>query len=311
MIGSAVHKFMHPMSADLVLLVSKRNRGWILEAVCNEVANYYPGRHLLHYARRWVPDSPNYFFSHYSLVPEYFERHPWLKERTTIVFYTHPRDIGIEPSRLVSILRECTWVVSMSSIHAESLIRQGLPESRVRVIIPGADPSLFRYHSRGVGAVGFCSAFYSRKSPELMLELVRRMPHRPFVLIGRGWKKSSEFSELASLKNFTYVEAPYSEYPGHYQSMDVFVSPSQLEGGPIPLLEAMMSNVVPVATRTGFAPDVIKQGHNGFLFDFGQDVDTICALIDEAFTLSSDVRQTVEHLTWENFSKSIQDLLKA
>ena len=29
----------------------------------------------------------------------------------------------------------------------------------------------------------------------------------------------------------------------------------------------MMSNCVPVASKTGFCPDIINHGQNGFLFD--------------------------------------------
>ena len=54
-------------------------------------------------------------------------------------------------------------------------------------------------------------------------------------------------------------------YPDLYSKMDVFVSPSILEGGPVPILESMMSNCVPVASKTGFCPDIINHGQNGFL----------------------------------------------
>ena len=91
--------------------------------------------------------------------------------------------------------------------------------------------------------------------------------------------------------------------------MDVFVSPASLEGGPIPLIETMMCNVVPVASRTGFAPDLITHGKNRFLFDVGSSAEQVRVLIEEAFKSQEDIRATVEHLSWQRFSERIQRTL--
>jgi glycosyltransferase involved in cell wall biosynthesis len=85
---------------------------------------------------------------------------------------------------------------------------------------------------------------------------------------------------------------------------------SNLEGGPIPLIEAMMSNAVPVASRTGFAPDLIRNGGNGFIFDLDASAERIAKLIEAAFTLPGDIRKTVEKYDWDRFSASIIKLAK-
>jgi glycosyltransferase involved in cell wall biosynthesis len=89
----------------------------------------------------------------------------------------------------------------------------------------------------------------------------------------------------------------------------VFVSPSRLEGGPIPLLEAMMENVVPVASDTGFARDVISHGTNGYIFPVDAEIDAISGYVDQAFQNTSDIRSSVQNMTWERFSAGIQALL--
>lgn len=111
---------------------------------------------------------------------------------------------------------------------------------------------------------------------------------------------------MERLPNFTYLELPYEQYPDFYQQVDVFVSPARLEGGPIPLLEAMMSNAVPVASRTGFAPDIIRHGENGFLFDVDASAAEICSRIEDAYALQAPVRETVKHLTWQRFTNQLQ-----
>jgi glycosyltransferase involved in cell wall biosynthesis len=107
------------------------------------------------------------------------------------------------------------------------------------------------------------------------------------------------------LLNFEYVETEYEMYPRYYRQMTVFVSVSFLEGGPIPLLEAMMGNVVPVASRTGFAADVIQHGKNGYLFDPHAPIEEVCELIEAAFSLTTDVRSTVLRYSWEAFAREV------
>ena len=73
------------------------------------------------------------------------------------------------------------------------------------------------------------------------------------MLVGRNWNQYALFEEMKALPNFTYEMAAYRDYPAIYANFDVYLSISSLEGGPIPLVEAMMSNAVPVTSRTGSA----------------------------------------------------------
>ncbi len=65
---------------------------------------------------------------------------------------------------------------------------------------------------------------------------------------------------------------------------DVMLLPSQLESFGLAALEAMASEVVPVATRVGGVPEVIQDGVNGFLCEVG-DVE---GMADAAISLLSN-----------------------
>jgi glycosyltransferase involved in cell wall biosynthesis len=291
-------------SYDLVYVVAPQNRGWILEGICKEIDRRFDGRSAFHYGLRPLPPSRAYFFSHYSLFLECLGD-PALRRATSVVWFTHPSWDSGQTKAVVRGLRKSSTVVSSSSTQAEVLSDAGFPRRKLTVVLPGADPEVFRPHRRGNGAVGLCSAYYPRKAPGVVHELLNALPHRAFLLLGRGWPDAPEFSALQATPNFTYVERDYGDYPAFYDSIDVFVSPSRLEGGPIPLLEAMMANAVPVATRTGFAPDVISHGGNGFLCAVDAPVDTLAELVEAAFALDADVRSSVEHLTWERFAREV------
>jgi len=46
---------------------------------------------------------------------------------------------------------------------------------------------------------------------------------------------------------------------------DIFVSPSLKEGFPWSILEAMAAKLPVIATQVGGVPEIIKNGHNGFI----------------------------------------------
>ena len=69
-----------------------------------------------------------------------------------------------------------------------------------------------------------------------------------------------------------------------------------------------MSNVVPVASRTGIAPDIIEHGKNGYIFDLDAPAAAIADLIEKASQLSGNVRASVEHLTWRRFGRQVHEL---
>ncbi|MDZ8055554.1 MAG: glycosyltransferase family 4 protein [Aulosira sp. ZfuVER01] len=312
---------------DIVFVIDNGNRGWILEAICKEIALYFPGKstfiydtyfpghsinnYLVHLPENsYLPPAKAYFFAHYSYFAVCLKLEPILWGSKNFIFYTHPSGI-IDDKAFSYIMNKSTKVIAMCSEFAKNLINCGVESQKVTYVLGAANPYIFQPHERfGNGAVGFCTAYYPRKDPDRIFKIVKSMPHRKFILLGKGWEQYENFSELIALSNLAYIKAAYFEYPQYYAAMDVFVSPAKLEGGPIPLIEAMMCNVVPVASNTGFAPDIINNGDNGFLFDVDSPCELICDLIEKAFQNKTDIRKTVENLSWENFSLEIQKLLK-
>lgn len=291
---------------DHVFILDAAWRGWILDAICREIARHVPGRHHFHYSTMDVPAARSYFIAHQSLVAPVLSNNPCVWRGRRVGFYTHPSEILISQGQFIYALNQLHGMLFMCSEFRDRLIAEGLEPGKTAVVHGGADRNIFTAHKRGGGAVGFSMAYYPRKSPERLIELVSLLAPLPVILIGRNWNDYPDFDRLRRQPNFTYIEAPYSDYPNHYAKMDVFVSLAQLEGGPIPLIETMMCNVVPVASRTGFAPDLITHGANGFLFDVNAPAATIAGLVQQAFAHQGDVRASVEHLTWDRFARHVE-----
>lgn len=302
---------------NFAFVLDQQDEKWILGAICREIAKHSIGKVQFYYGRFYtkrlhfwpqpekLPDAEAYFFADFSFLVKCLKATPSIWFRRKYVYYTHFQDVASK-NELVFALNQATKVISMCSLFVDLLSREGVKPEKLTCVPGAADPDIFRPHKRSSdGLIGFCTAFYLRKNPDLILEVVKTLCYRKFILLGRNWERYTGFSELVGLANFSYVEVPYTEYPRYYEKMSVFVSASALEGGPIPLIEAMMSNIVPVASRTGFAPDVIQHGQNGFLFGVESSAQLICEYIEKSFSLETDVRATVEHLSWTNFALQI------
>lgn len=293
---------------DWVFVTPAESKGWILDAICREIGARLNGSWDVAYSPCPLPAGRTYFFAHYWNFLDHLRSNPTVTDAILLVWYTHPRETPYTIEEQVAAYNQAHCVIFTCTEFRDLWISHGVRPERTAVVLGGADPTLFRGHVRGGGAVGLSSSYYARKNPDALLGLVRALPHRRFVLVGRQWQEYPRFQELISAPNFTYKTAPYREYPDIYREFDVFLSLAMLEGGPIPLLEAMMENAVPVASRTGFSPDLIQPGRNGFLFDVGSGPDAIAPLIEAAFDLSANIRETVLPYSWDGFAAEIHKL---
>lgn len=96
----------------------------------------------------------------------------------------------------------------------------------------------------------------------------------------------------------------------------LFLLPSDWEGMPFALIEAMACGVVPIATPVGALPEIIDTYHNGVLF--GDDTPQALARIIESLlsdhhnlqTMAERARSAVEHLTYTEVANFWRDALR-
>tara|TARA_B100000315_G_scaffold179848_1_gene168676 strand:- start:3117 stop:4163 length:1047 start_codon:yes stop_codon:yes gene_type:complete len=298
---------------DLAFILDKNMRGWILEGICNEIVPYFQGKHIFYYGNGPFPKARNYFFPYYHLYISALKRNPILFRRNSVLLYTHPKIFPQHSQKeIVFAMNRCQKIVIMNSHIQESLVQIGIKKELLKVVLGAADSEIFPTHQRAGNVVGLCSAYYKRKNPELIVEVIKQMPHCHFLLIGKDWEKYERFVEIKDLDNFEYIQIPYKDYPKQFSRMNVFFSPSFVEGGPIPLIEAMMSNVYPVASNTGFAEDLIDDDKNGIIFDpMNNNIDEIIYFIDKGLTQTNkDIRTTVLKYTWQKYASELFSLMK-
>ena len=113
------------------------------------------------------------------------------------------------------------------------------------------------------------------------------------------------------------------EDPLHYRLMgegDIYLMLSRLEGGPLPLIEAMGLGMWPICTPVGMAPEIIRHGHNGFIvppYDgcnadrIADEVSRLVRMLDRRTLRAAidPIRSSVADRTWSNFRGEIRKIL--
>ena len=299
---------------SITYVAREADKDWIFGAKVRRLAKFsvLNSNTYFHNRLRNLPDSDGYFFVFHQYFYRAIRHNPKILNRKNIVMFTHPNwTFSFSESHVIWCLNKADKVICLNSKVQKELIAAGLDAKKTALIHIASDPDFFYPHERETGAVGFCSAFGERKNPEMVYQLVKNMPERKFYLIGRYWENYERYDEMKKMTNFTYYNnESYDTYPDLYNTIDIFISPSTLEGGPVPVLEAMLSNCFPIASKTGFCPDIISDGYNGFLFDVDADYQEVIRLIKLADKKTIDVRKTALEHSWKNCSEKIDTLFQ-
>jgi glycosyltransferase involved in cell wall biosynthesis len=301
---------------NYLYIVEAASRNWILGSKARRLQanSNLPGEVIYTKSFKFIPDAEGYFFLHQKYFARCVRYNPHLLKRKLIVMFTHPEwNKWYSANHMAYILNFAHKIICLNSAVMKELQEIGVPKNKLEMFHLVSDPNMFKPKIReGNGAIGFSMAFGPRKNPDMVVQLIKMLPDRKFIIVGPGWNDFLVSTGTLNLPNLTYFnDVNYEQYPEIYSKMDVLVSTSVLEGGPVPILEAMLCNVVPVASRTGFCIDIIKHGVNGFLFNIDATANEIIQLIDEAFLFRNNVRLGIEVHSWENYGNKISDLFKA
>jgi glycosyltransferase involved in cell wall biosynthesis len=175
---------------------------------------------------------------------------------------------------------------------------EGLPESRIRILYNGIDPSRFESEpdraalraEQRVGpddpVIGIAARFAPVKDHATLLRAFarvrERMPPAKLVLAGDGplradLERQATESGVADGVRFLGVRR---DVPALLRTWDVFCLSSLSEGTSVTLLEAMASEVPAVTTAVGGNPEIVDEGVTGLLAPRGDDEALAARLLE-------------------------------
>jgi glycosyltransferase involved in cell wall biosynthesis len=310
-LGSKKHR-------SLLLVGVWVNRNWILGNWVKEIASRSEGSAHIHWTlsvfaqkhfwERFVkfplPSYGAYFFSYPSMFESYLESNPERYQYRSIVNYTHNMDELGDLKHQAQVLNRAHSVHFNCSANAESLVIAGLDPKKIRLVFGAVDSDCFPQSSikREPKTILLASRFSERKGLEILPEVVKLLPEWRFIILGRGWE---EFLNETDLTKNPKVEYHFFNKETRNNAMSratLFLSLSKLEGGPIPLIESMRMGVIPVATDTGFARDIIANGKNGVVIPNPPTPAQVQKAVLKAAALTGSPLESVEHLTWDRLA---------
>jgi len=172
-----------------------------------------------------------------------------------IAVYTH-----CNPGALPELMQACARadiVTAMSFEGRQELLNFGVDPKKVWVIPCAADN--FSYRPRRVLIVGYPQP-NGRKRESILLDLAFQydLTAFEFYLAGDGWEHTA--AQLAALGVRRQVVDSVDDeiLVKFYQMADVFLVTGYMEGGPLPLLEAMANGTKVLSPRFGYAADYLS-----------------------------------------------------
>ena len=151
-----------------------------------------------------------------------------------------------------------------------------------------------------------------------LAEVARRVPDAACMILGPGWHDLVERQRAAGLRcgYIPYVQ-DHADVAAFYRGLDAYWITSRIEGGPVPLLEAMAGGVCCVATPVGMVGDLIRDGENGLIVPFndpGAVIDRTRRLAegpDLRRSMGEAARRTIlEGYQWWQASPKVHELYR-
>ncbi|MBD3676026.1 MAG: glycosyltransferase family 4 protein [Planctomycetaceae bacterium] len=197
-------------------------------------------------------------------------------------------------------------------------------KDRVSIVPHGVNPEEWPLRKRvvaskkfNIGIVGRCYPD-GRKGERLVPHIVNQLPEGKFriSIVGVGWEKIINKLQACNVDVEYQESVSFDELKAFCADFDVFLCTSDLEGGPLPLLETMSLGITPVSSPVGLSRDLLAGTGLGYLFPKGNAA--ACArilskLISGKYPMISPerLRAAATHLSWENAARGYEALYSA
>jgi 2-deoxystreptamine N-acetyl-D-glucosaminyltransferase/2-deoxystreptamine glucosyltransferase len=217
-------------------------------------------------------------------------------------------------------LAAADMVITLTPAAAGRLLREGIPDSRIRVIPPGYDPDLFAaaapdpFPDLGRPRVSYIGRIAPQKDVGALISAFGRLTVPAWLLIvgdGPGRRAAeAQARPLAGAVRFTGF-LPHTRIPAVMRHTDLLVLATRYEELPSVLIEAMAAGLPVIASRVGGIPALVEHDVNGLLAPPG-DAVALAAAISRVLTepgtaarLAAAARQTAQRYAWPALARQV------
>ncbi|NOZ10647.1 MAG: glycosyltransferase family 4 protein [Gammaproteobacteria bacterium] len=250
------------------------------------------------------------------VLSEEAERHPeWADSIGNLKFFDWYRD------RLREEPHHADYCVAASTYTRKSLEEVGItPESIINIPL-GANLSRFHAQPRELNntlRVLFVGCLSQRKGLKYLLQAVKAIKSHKLKLtlvgprIGSG-RGLDEYKGIFDEKGVLHGKALLDEY----YSNDVLVLPSVFEGFGLVIIEAMATGIPVIGSTHTCAPDVIRDGCDGYVLE-PDDVEGLVGKLEKLATnrslvheLGMNASKRAQEYSWKQHAKRVALFLES
>jgi glycosyltransferase involved in cell wall biosynthesis len=221
------------------------------------------------------------------------------RKNEKVVIHVHGTDFTLmQKSRTlkkfsISTLKRADGIICVSQQQAETI--EKFVECPIMVQSMGIDLSRFNFSAKNEfnKRVLFVGRVTEAKGVNGILAAAKLLPDWHFTIVGDGPYLPELKLKSGNVANMLLVgKIANDELPKYYHEADVFLLPSQREGVPVTIVEALACGVPVIATDVGQISELVKDGENGYLID-GSPESIVASLV-----------KLPRDSTWRAFSKA-------
>ena len=197
-------------------------------------------------------------------------------------------------SRLFYNLRDFEKILTYNKEIYDHLLNIGFDRNQVRVIGGAVNRNVFSPLKKdnltqwSKGFVLIAGDAKPRKRPQLVFEVISLLTDINFVIHGRDWQKYCP-TNLLNSPNISFIDFEMVNHPSLMRSADLYLSLSEVEGGPFSTLEALASGTPVVVTNVGWNSEYVKNGI-GSILERDATLDDITSAIKNSLALKETLR---------------------
>jgi glycosyltransferase involved in cell wall biosynthesis len=249
---------------------------------------------------------------------------------------------NVQKAFFVWLRRIADRFLAIGTLNAAYYRQQGVPSERIFLMPYAVDNAFFRARAAdcagqrealrdalglapGRPVILYAGKMIARKSPRDLLEAYAtlsvdgRSEPCPYLLYVGDGEMRRELETAAAGRGWSAVRflgfRNQTEMPAFYDLCDVFVMPSTIEPWGLVVNEAMNAGkAIITSDRVGCAPDLVRNGGNGFIFKAGDVAGLARALrniLASAQQCAAMGRQSLDIVARWSFEEDVQGLRAA
>lgn len=215
-------------------------------------------------------------------------------------------------------LKLADYIFCLSEFAKESLIKNGIPQKKIRKVNIGFDPTIFKpkkiYGRDHNFRFVFVGTITRRKGIDILIKAFSKLKleNAELLLVG----PATDAADMLSQQVPGMRHIPYADHESLNELLndsDVFVFPSYLDSWAMVVIEAMACGLPVVVSKYTGAADAVGQG-GGFVIE--PDLDQLMEKMkffyehpDEVENYGRIARKIAENYTWENYHSSVKNAI--